>query len=181
MQRAEADRIFCRHTLQHFLDVARIARIESLEAGVPLASELIYAAALLHDLGRYAQLAHGTPHEQAGAELAQRIMADCGFSKEETACVCGAIRGHRRRSGAADGAFGCGQDLGTAEYAKPADRNRTTADSCQASEGAAYAKTADTLAQYLYRADKLSRCCFACPASSECNWSAEQKNNWITI
>ena len=30
----EADRIFCRHTPEHFLDVARLAYIFSLERGI---------------------------------------------------------------------------------------------------------------------------------------------------
>ena len=32
------------------------------------------------------------------------------------------------------------------------------------------------LAGILYRADKMSRCCFGCRAEKECNWSTEKKN-----
>ena len=49
----ETGRIFCRHQMEHFLDVARIAYILNLEEGRGLAKDMIYAAALLHDCGRY--------------------------------------------------------------------------------------------------------------------------------
>lgn len=32
------------------------------------------------------------------------------------------------------------------------------------------------LSRLLYRADKLSRACFACPAADRCNWSHKEKN-----
>lgn len=50
---AEKDRIFCRHTMEHFLDVARLMYLYNLEEHAGLDKELIYAAALLHDIGRY--------------------------------------------------------------------------------------------------------------------------------
>ena len=48
----EEERIFCRHDMSHFLDVARLSWIENLEKGLGIEKELIYAAALLHDCGR---------------------------------------------------------------------------------------------------------------------------------
>ena len=70
----EQDRIFCRHDTTHFLDVARIAYIENLENGLGLAKEEIYAAALLHDIGRHLQYTRGIPHEQASAMEAEGIL-----------------------------------------------------------------------------------------------------------
>ena len=67
---AEKDRIFCRHTMEHFLDVARLMYIYDLEDGAGIDKEIIYAAALLHDIGRYEQIRIGTPHHIAGAKLA---------------------------------------------------------------------------------------------------------------
>lgn len=87
----ERDRKFCRHHLEHALDVARIAYINILENGLTIPKELIYAAALLHDSGRYS----GVPHNESGANLARKIMPDCGFSNEETELVADAISGHR--------------------------------------------------------------------------------------
>ena len=55
----EKDRIFCRHGVEHLLDVARIAYIENLEKNSGLSKEIIYGAALLHDIGRYLQYTEG--------------------------------------------------------------------------------------------------------------------------
>lgn len=97
--KAEEDRFFCRHTMEHFMDVARLMYIYNLEDGAEIDKELIYAAALLHDLGRYEQIAKGTPHEEAGAGIAGYILADCGFSETEISAVQNAILGHRTAQG----------------------------------------------------------------------------------
>lgn len=90
----ETDRIFCRHNMVHFLDVARLAWIFNLEEGLGLAKEYIYAAAVLHDIGRFVQYENGTPHPQASADLAPEILLRCGFSEKETAEITEAIRQH---------------------------------------------------------------------------------------
>lgn len=83
LKEAEKDRIFCKHGIEHLLDVARIAYIENLEQNCGVSKEWIYAAALLHDIGRFLQYSKGISHEEAGAELAEEILKDCGFNKEE--------------------------------------------------------------------------------------------------
>ena len=88
-------RVFCRHGTEHLLDVARLAYILSLESGAGEDKELIYAAALLHDLGRARQYEDGTPHEQESARLAQTILPECGFNESETAKILDAILSHR--------------------------------------------------------------------------------------
>ncbi len=97
-EKAEQDRIFCRHDMGHFLDVARIARIMNLEEGIGLSEEWIYAAALLHDLGRHVQYEDGTPHEKASAIIAPDILSDCGFEDWETGVIVEAIARHRDES-----------------------------------------------------------------------------------
>lgn len=92
---AEADRRFCRHNMDHFLDVARIGMIINLEEHMEIPKEWIYAAALLHDLGKHVQYEDGTPHEIAGARIAPDILKDCGFEKEECDIITDAILGHR--------------------------------------------------------------------------------------
>ena len=133
---AEENRRFCRHNMIHFLDVARIAWILNLEEEAGVEKALLYAAALLHDCGRWKQYEDGTPHEEASVCLAQQILTDCGFAEEERECILAAIRGHRKT-----------------ESAKEAG-----------------------LTGLLYRADKLSRSCFACAACAECDWPEEKKN-----
>ena len=98
LQIQEKDREFCRHTPEHFLDVARLAYIRVLEEKLPVSKELIYCTALLHDIGRARQYEDGTPHDEAGAMIAEQILADLDFSAEEIAAVVSAIRGHRGRT-----------------------------------------------------------------------------------
>ncbi len=102
IDRLEQKRIFCRHGLEHLLSVARLAYLRSLEEELGLERELIYAAALLHDIGRGEQYLRGTPHDEAGAAYAEEILTDCGFSPVERAAVVQAISGHRSPEAAAE-------------------------------------------------------------------------------
>ena len=81
IQELEKDRIFCRHTPEHFLDVARLMYIYSLENKLNLSREIIYATALLHDI--------------AGAEIAGKILADLHFTEQEKEEILSAISQHR--------------------------------------------------------------------------------------
>lgn len=99
---AEEGRMFCCHQMEHLLDVARIAYIYNLEEQLGLDKELIYAAALLHDIGKFCQYEDGTPHETAGAAIAEQILQEMpekvAFTSEEKWMILDAIRGHRRQS-----------------------------------------------------------------------------------
>lgn len=95
---AEADRCFCHHDMEHLCAVARIAMLLNLEEGHGIAKDIVYAAALLHDCGRYRQYLEGIPHDKAGAEIAGRILPACGYSGEETQCIVEAIGSHRGSS-----------------------------------------------------------------------------------
>ena len=99
---AEADRRFCRHNMEHFLDVARIGTIINLEENLRVSKELIYAAALLHDLGKHIQYEVGIPHEASSAEIAPRILAECGFAEKETSVIVSAIAAHRDSNSACE-------------------------------------------------------------------------------
>lgn len=94
-EEAEKERIFCHHDMGHFLDVARIAMILNKKENYAIEEELIYAAALLHDIGRWMQYRDGIPHEQASADIAPGILINCGFDKEERDMILKAIRMHR--------------------------------------------------------------------------------------
>lgn len=98
LQLLEVDREFCRHTPEHFLDVARLAYIRALEENAPVSKELIYCTALLHDIGRARQYEDGTPHDEAGAAIAGQILNELGFSMEEVEVIVSAIRGHRAQT-----------------------------------------------------------------------------------
>ena len=128
----ERDRLFCKHGLEHLVDVARISYILSLESksDTEYLKELFYAAALLHDLGRGRQYEDGTPHEHESAKLAEKILPECGYDQSEVELILDAILSHRSKM--------------------------------------KHWKTA--LAEYIYRADKLSRRCDQCAKLDECDW-----------
>ena len=94
-EEAEMGRIFCHHDMGHFLDVARIAMLLNLEEQYLLDKELIYAAALLHDIGRWQQYEDGTPHEKASAMLAYELLVKSGFNTQESEMIVRAISLHR--------------------------------------------------------------------------------------
>lgn len=93
IERSEINRVFCLHGIEHALDTARIGYIAILERRLNISKELFYAAALLHDSGRYNSMIED--HAEAGAINAELIMPDCGFNEAETAAVAEAIRSHR--------------------------------------------------------------------------------------
>ena len=94
---AEAERIFCRHGMEHLLDVARIAWIINLEEGAALERDMVYAAAFLHDIGKARQYRDGTPHQFGGCSIAVKILNDCGFLQQEADEIVDAISHHRDR------------------------------------------------------------------------------------
>lgn len=95
IQELEEKRIFCKHNVVHYLDVARIAYIENLEKNMGVSKEFIYAAALLHDIGRHLQYTDEIPHDRASAMLADIILKDCGFETKEQELILSAISEHR--------------------------------------------------------------------------------------
>ena len=153
----ESDRIFCRHTFEHFMDVARIAYIMNLEQDYKLSKEIIYEAALLHDIGRARQYEDGTPHDKAGAEIADKILSDCGFSDDERNMIVAAIISHR----------------GSAHEGDIHKSDKYSEDTKNI--------VATILSTIIYKADKASRQCFRCNAQKECNWSMEKRNLKINI
>ena len=92
----EQDRIYCRHNVNHLIDVARIAYIMNLERGKPYSKDLIYAAAMLHDIGKPEQYEQKIPHEITGAKRASIVLRDCGYEEEEIRMIESAILDHRR-------------------------------------------------------------------------------------
>lgn len=94
----EKDRIFCKHSLAHFLDVARIAYIEVLEKQLNYNKEVIYAIALLHDIGRGLEYKEGIPHHIASALIAKDILKDIDYTEEEKSQIIKCIEEHRTGS-----------------------------------------------------------------------------------
>ncbi|MBP5197982.1 MAG: HD domain-containing protein [Lachnospiraceae bacterium] len=59
--------------------------------------EWIYAAGLLHDIGRGKEYADGTPHDEASVEIARVILKESGFKAYERLIILNAIRHHRNK------------------------------------------------------------------------------------
>lgn len=95
---AEKKRIFCRHDIEHLIDTARIGYILILENKLNISKDIIYAAALLHDIGRSEEYHSGTPHDKASAEIAQIILSECGYTSDEQKHITTAILQHRTSS-----------------------------------------------------------------------------------
>lgn len=95
IETCEVNRVFCKHDMVHFLDVARIAEILNLKEGIGVSEEFIYAAALLHDIGRHVEYSEGTRHEQASIPIAREILEECGFEEKEADVILKAIGFHR--------------------------------------------------------------------------------------
>lgn len=98
IEELECDRVFCRHGLNHSLDVARILYIKVLEQGLDIKKDVIYGVALLHDIGRGMEYEDGVAHHEAGAVLAKDILSDCDYTKEEQDCMMQAIKEHKEKS-----------------------------------------------------------------------------------
>ncbi|SFR09078.1 HD domain-containing protein [Desulfoscipio geothermicus DSM 3669] len=135
----ERERRFCRHDLQHMLDVARITYMLMLEdgclgkvaaigaSGKPLdGKEIIYAAGLLHDMGRWVQYKTGEDHAVAGARMAGPVLDRAGFDAAEKEIITTAIREHRTGGPAASplGRYICRAD----DLARPCSRCAARAD-----------------------------------------------------
>ncbi|AGC67735.1 hypothetical protein Cst_c07300 [Thermoclostridium stercorarium subsp. stercorarium DSM 8532] len=119
----EKDREFCKHTLEHFIDVARIMYIMALENDDNIDKELIYAAGLLHDVGRVKEYENGTPHNIAGLDIIRKIMNDAGFYENEINQVLNAVENHRDENG--------GRDL-LSKYLYEADKKSRNCFCCMA-------------------------------------------------
>ena len=133
----EKDRIYCKHDLEHFLDVSRIAYMMNLEEKLGYDKEIIYAIGLLHDIGRHKEYESGLDHHIASVAMSEEILGQVGFSKEEIELICAAIDNHRNE------------------------------------------RCINRLHEIIYKADKISRKCYACGAIDTCKWSDNKKNTKI--
>jgi len=93
----EKDRVFCKHTLSHLLDVCRIMQIHTLENTLPFSKDILYACGLLHDIGRSYE-----DHHLHSAEIAKTILPQCHYSADEITKILTAIKSHRQNNSADD-------------------------------------------------------------------------------
>lgn len=97
IENLEKERRYCKHGFDHGLSVARIAYAYLLERGdLFLSKEEVYAAALLHDIGRWVEYQTGEDHAEASARLALPLLEMSRFSSENIKVILKGIREHRR-------------------------------------------------------------------------------------
>ncbi len=102
IEKEELNRVFCRHDMSHFLDVARLMMILNIKEKLHINEEIIYATALLHDIGRHVQYRQGIGHEISSAQIAPQILDDCPFSGAEKQQIIQAILKHRDKKTATE-------------------------------------------------------------------------------
>lgn len=122
----ELERIFCKHDIAHVLDVARIAYILNCEEEHLVSKDMIYAAALLHDIGRHVQYETGEKHAFVSARLAPEILNDCGYEEGEIAEIVDAICHHSDKTETGD--------KGLRTLIAKADRMSRVCFACKAAE-----------------------------------------------
>ncbi len=94
LKKLENGRKFCLHDMEHFLSVARICCILCAENGIDADKDIIYSAALLHDIGRIVEYTTGESHHIAGKNISDRILARTGCSDEFRQKVTDIILNH---------------------------------------------------------------------------------------
>ncbi|MEB3429873.1 HD domain-containing protein [Citroniella saccharovorans] len=94
----EKERYFCRHDLSHFLDVARIFTILIQREKLDIKFDIIYSAALLHDIGRALEYKDGISHDLASIQIAKELLKETSFTKEEIKIIISLIENHRNKT-----------------------------------------------------------------------------------
>lgn len=160
----EKERIYCRHGINHLMDVARIAYIHALEKPYEIDKEIIYAAALLHDIGRGVQYETGEEHDVAGIRIAGDILSRSGFTDNECRLILAAAAGHR--------GYTDNKCSGSKSDKEIMNANIFSGD---------LEAAAEEFASLIKNADNESRQCFMCNASDTCKWSDSRKNHRLII
>lgn len=125
----EKERLYCKHGFEHGLNVARIAYAYLLEQGDNfLSKELVYAAALLHDIGRWVEYETGEDHAEASVRLALPILKACQYNTEDIQVILIGIREHRLHHEA--GLTSLGKALALADDWSRDCRNCSAQSSC---------------------------------------------------
>ncbi len=163
LEKLEEARIFCCHGLPHLMDVARIAYIYDLEQALNIEKEVIYLAALLHDIGRVKEYREGIPHEQASREMAEVFLKELQYPIEKIEIILTAIEGHRNK----DVKESCFRDC--VDIKQEIEKNL------------AEKSMSEKLRFVINMADKKSRNCFFCGAYEQCNWGEDKKNKVVTF
>ena len=96
IEEEESTRRFCRHGIEHLVSVARIGALIASDEGLDIDRDVIYAAALLHDIGRCSEYTKdkNMSHADAGVIIAEDILRRVGYSDTEVKVILEAIKLH---------------------------------------------------------------------------------------
>jgi uncharacterized protein len=95
IERFEEHRTFCRHGYQHLVDTARVAYILVLENGLDIPKDIVYATALLHDIGRFDEYTKQIAHAKVTTSTIT-ILRECGYTGSEVVQIVEAIENHQK-------------------------------------------------------------------------------------
>lgn len=93
----EEQRVFCKHDLEHSLEVARIALQVARGNDLQISEDVIKTTALLHDMGRVEQYEQGVSHVEASVAFAREILLLLDTDNTMIDVICDAIQNHSRR------------------------------------------------------------------------------------
>jgi len=85
------------HSYDHTLRVLSVSLQIGKEVGANM--RILYAAALLHDIGRPREEKTGVTHALLSGEMSKRVLSKAGYTPQETESVVAAIRTHRFSEG----------------------------------------------------------------------------------
>src|SRR5512137_462710 len=84
------------HGLDHVLRVVYLCEVIGKEEHADM--RVLLPAALFHDIARPTEKEKGIPHEEAGAQMAERYLRSIQYDKERIRNITHSIRTHRYRS-----------------------------------------------------------------------------------
>ena len=84
------------HGLDHVLRVVYLCEVIGKEENADMM--VLLPAALFHDIARPIEKEKGIPHEETGAQMAERFLHSIQYDEERIAKITHAIRTHRYRS-----------------------------------------------------------------------------------
>lgn len=95
IEEKERTRRFCRHSLDHATDVARLLWILVLENDRPFDKDTVTLTAMLHDIGRSVD---NDNHDAESVRIARTLLAEINVPPAQSAQILSAIASHRDKN-----------------------------------------------------------------------------------
>lgn len=170
---AEKERRYCHHDMAHFLDVARIAMLLAAKEQIVAAKEQSLPISEEKELHAFEDRSLPISEEK---EL--HAFEDLVYAAALVHDI-GRYRQYEDGTPHEEASAALAADI-LLESGFTEKETRVITDAVRSHRDAGIAEE-KSLRGLLYRADKLSRACFACPVQEDCNWSAEKKNMQLVL